>query len=336
MLGKQYVVRQGDTLWDLSNKFLGDPLKWPELFEHNNQNNVISNTGTRINDPDLIFIGQKIYIPTGKQATAPKPKRKLQTKPNMAKKKAKRRAYSIPFKYELNTVPDQVVASPAYIATISLKGSITVQPSKAVDFMIMKSTGFELTAKREADKVLGSLLSEVKLEFNPALGEINYEVGFTAHSTIPYAPSGKVSASISSQTGLPVIKSSIIAPDIKGSINGYIYVTNGLEIEIELTPNNKQSEAGRVDEVPAQSPAQQTVPENNFWDKLVGVSHILGAGIIIVATIAEDIVTAGAGIADDPASFAAASLLLYRGLALMKTVRTGAAIRIKPAVVFAH
>jgi len=316
-------------LWDLSNKYLGDPLKWPELFEHNNQNSVVSNTGTRITDPDLIFIGQKIYIPTGKQANTPK--RKLQTKPDAAKKKARRQVYSIPFKYELNSVPEQVVASPAYIATISLKGSITIQSSKAVDFTVMKSSGFEITAKREADRILGNLLSEVKLDFNPASNELKLEYGFTTHSKSPYAPTGKVTAGVSSKTGLPVLKSSIIAPDIKGKIKGYMYTTSGLEIEVEITPNT-----GTADPKLVPSPAQQTTTENSIWHQLLGGALIIGAGAIIIATIAEDVVTAGAGVADDPASFAAASAIFVRGMALMKTVRTGAAIRITPAAVGAH
>lgn len=106
-----------------------------------------------------------------------------------------------------------------------------------------------------------------------------------------------------------------------------------MEIEIEITRNI--GETGQ--EQPVLSPAPQPVSEsNNFWEILVGVTLIIGAGAIITATIAEDVVTAGAGVADDPVSFAAAAAIFARGLAFMKTVRTGTAIRIQHAVVLAH
>ena len=32
---QKYTVKEGDTLWDLSKKFYGDALKWPQLLESN-------------------------------------------------------------------------------------------------------------------------------------------------------------------------------------------------------------------------------------------------------------------------------------------------------------
>ena len=50
---KDYVVRKGDTLWDISSKHLKDPFQWPMIWKEN----------LRINNPDLIYPGQKIRIP---------------------------------------------------------------------------------------------------------------------------------------------------------------------------------------------------------------------------------------------------------------------------------
>ena len=63
MLGTLYVVKNGDTLWDIAGKHLGNPTRWPEIYSHNNVSTVVTNTGTKISDPNLIFVGQKIYIP---------------------------------------------------------------------------------------------------------------------------------------------------------------------------------------------------------------------------------------------------------------------------------
>ena len=49
-----YVVKSGDTLWAIAAKFLGNGSKYPEIFEANRE---------VIEDPDKIFVGQKIRIP---------------------------------------------------------------------------------------------------------------------------------------------------------------------------------------------------------------------------------------------------------------------------------
>ncbi len=49
-----YVIKSGDTLWGIAAEFLGNGSKYPEIFEANRE---------VIEDPDKIFVGQKIRIP---------------------------------------------------------------------------------------------------------------------------------------------------------------------------------------------------------------------------------------------------------------------------------
>lgn len=49
-----YTIESGDTLWAISEKFLGNGAKYTEIFEANRE---------VIEDPDKIFVGQKIRIP---------------------------------------------------------------------------------------------------------------------------------------------------------------------------------------------------------------------------------------------------------------------------------
>lgn len=49
-----YTIKSGDTLWAIAAKFLGNGSKYPEIFEANRE---------VIEDPDKIFVGQKIRIP---------------------------------------------------------------------------------------------------------------------------------------------------------------------------------------------------------------------------------------------------------------------------------
>ena len=52
--GARRVV-QGDSLWRIAGETLGDPRRWPEIYEANRD---------RIQDPDLIFPEQVFAIPS--------------------------------------------------------------------------------------------------------------------------------------------------------------------------------------------------------------------------------------------------------------------------------
>ena len=51
----RYVVKKGDTLWGISNKFLKNPAYWPEVWDKNQ----------KVKNPHLIFPGDILFIHQG-------------------------------------------------------------------------------------------------------------------------------------------------------------------------------------------------------------------------------------------------------------------------------
>lgn len=60
---REYVVRRGDTLWDIARRYLNDPYLWPDIFRLNTD---------VVRDPALIYPAERLRIPVpGAVAAAP-------------------------------------------------------------------------------------------------------------------------------------------------------------------------------------------------------------------------------------------------------------------------
>ncbi len=66
IVASAYFVKQGDTLWDISDEYLNNPFAWPDLWENNRH----------IQDPHWIYPGDSIYLgeaPDAAKKEKPKP-----------------------------------------------------------------------------------------------------------------------------------------------------------------------------------------------------------------------------------------------------------------------
>lgn len=199
-----YIVKKGDTLWNLAEKYLNDPRRWPEIWHFNNKRYAAQSASMSIRpsmlikNPDLIFVGQKLLIPT------------------------------------------------------SYDHRQTVQPS---------------LEKREW------LLPKIKSEW------------FLT---------------------------------IKGNLGHYFYAATGycVAIEIEKLPDIARRGPRPVPvQQPTKAPLKSPGPD---WLYIGGVLLLVGAAAVVTATVVEDIVTFGAGVADDPASFTLAATMTARGMTLLR------------------
>ncbi|MEY9963379.1 DNA-binding SARP family transcriptional activator/LysM repeat protein [Streptacidiphilus sp. MAP12-16] len=62
-------VRRGDTLWDLARRHLDDPLRWKEIYELNH--GLVQADGRALRDPDWIYPGWRLQLPSSPRASAP-------------------------------------------------------------------------------------------------------------------------------------------------------------------------------------------------------------------------------------------------------------------------
>ncbi len=59
--GVPYQVVEGDNLWDIAERHLADPFRWPEIFENSNQ--LQQSFGRTITDPNLIWPDSILWLP---------------------------------------------------------------------------------------------------------------------------------------------------------------------------------------------------------------------------------------------------------------------------------
>lgn len=122
---KEYTIKKGDTLWDISSKEITDPFFWPKIWKENPD----------IKNPDLIYPGQKIRIPLyllQKQVQPPPPVEKAmplpEVKPPM--KKEEPAAKITPEKKDYLVEKDTLISS-GYIAdAIDSRGEVIGAPTE--------------------------------------------------------------------------------------------------------------------------------------------------------------------------------------------------------------
>jgi hypothetical protein len=69
--GESYIVQSGDWLSKLAQKYYGDPLAYPTIVEATNAKAAEDDSFSRIDNPNLIEVGQKLWIPAAATAQPP-------------------------------------------------------------------------------------------------------------------------------------------------------------------------------------------------------------------------------------------------------------------------
>lgn len=252
------------------------------------------------------------------------------------------------FGYQLDDLPIIEIKGNGFSARVKLKGAIFLQPTDKVPLLVYSNKGLESQARRQTSTVLGELVSGGKLSWDRKSNSVTYECQLTLRANA-HSPGAQFSAGISS-TGEPVLKATLTYPRMTGRIRDYVYVASEFKVEIELKPDQHLRpplpepvlvpsyrpvpDATRVwrpePVLSNRRPAPSPEPSSGIhWGK--ATVAIVGAVVIVGLTLLEDAATAGGGVADDPASFAAAGALLRWGLS---RAAVQAAPRLAPALAY--
>ena len=69
--GETYTVQKDDWLSKIAEKEYGDPMAYPVIVEATNAKAAEDDSFSVINDPDVIEVGQKLWLPAQAEAQAP-------------------------------------------------------------------------------------------------------------------------------------------------------------------------------------------------------------------------------------------------------------------------
>jgi hypothetical protein len=140
----RYVVVPGDTLWDISAKFLTDPWYWPEIWHINPQ----------VANPHLIYPGDELALTW------------VDGKPQVSLARAGQtrlspRVREQPLSEAIHAVPYEHIAAfmqrPAVLSADQVEGAPSV--ARARDERLISSVGDDLYVRRLADGAIGNRYS---------------------------------------------------------------------------------------------------------------------------------------------------------------------------------
>lgn len=118
-----YTIKRGDTLWDISNRFLKDPFLWPKLWQRN----------PYITNPHWIYPGNPLRLSPFEEVKKEEPPKMIEEKPKEVVEKVVEKKVEPP--------PREEKPEPPVLPKIEAK-PIAPPEKKRVGFPEIRSAGF--------------------------------------------------------------------------------------------------------------------------------------------------------------------------------------------------
>jgi hypothetical protein len=124
-----YTIKRGDTLWDISAKFLKDPFLWPKLWQRN----------PYITNPHWIYPGRPIQLTLPEEVRKEEPP-KVVKEPEVMKEPEVRKEPEVKKEPEVEKVePSPVEKKPEVVAEVKLVEPVEKKPTVFTD---IRSAGY--------------------------------------------------------------------------------------------------------------------------------------------------------------------------------------------------
>ncbi|MBP1853321.1 LysM peptidoglycan-binding domain-containing protein [Rhizobium halophytocola] len=349
-------------MWDISRAYLGHAGEWPRIWRYNNRRDVVAVTGKAIDNPDLIYPGQVILLPVSQGIGAQRPRQRPAGQPAAtlappatghggatAQDPAMRQNHApspqpvrrtdapqaqngqgpltrqlpeikspVVFKYKLDDIKFPPVAQPGVIIEMKMMGSVLLSTKENYPAVYVTQREIEVAVTQAANTAFNQLASKTTMIYEPGTNKLTLRSMLVSQSKTPNLPTFAIGTQMDSNSPVPKLRFEIKLPKLEGTIGNFLYLAEDVTYVVELTP---QPGAPRG---PSAQPVRQ---EGVNWHKVIGTGLVIGAGVIVVATLIEDL--SGVGIADDPASFAAAGASYARGMSMLRglaAVRTAGTV----------
>jgi len=148
-----YVIKRGDTLWDISNTLYKDPFLWPFIWKAN----------PNITNPDMIYPGSKLAIPSMapiERAMQAPPKEEVVEKPVAKKEAAPAASVEEPKALAGIAAAQATKSRPVELGTTETSPESQLilpeeQPEPIINKFDMLSAGF-VNQEESGDRIIGS------------------------------------------------------------------------------------------------------------------------------------------------------------------------------------
>ena len=308
-------------------------------------------------NPDLIYVGQVLYVPhlpsmsrmrsgdksgnhlptareaasspmspptsrtsSGAQPVVSASRGSRSAAPSSLSEQARRLQSPVAFKHSLDLRWPPMDVGTA-IVEMKMTGDAVLMSKRSYPVTFITGRGqVEAMNATEANHAFGRLVSDNRFIFDPATKRVTMRSMLISQSTTPGLVATAIGVEMASDSPMPKLRADIRLPKLfEGSIGPFRYIALDVKIVLEITPKPPRAPPPTMERIRQRAPVTSSPRSESSiaWDRVIGTGLVVTGCAIVVATIVEDFFTAGAGAADDPASFWAAGSAFARGLAML-------------------